>query len=469
MEALSRSERGKMAKIWRSQEYELLDSGRASSDSSGFGTCSDRERDFENDTTRKFDSQSIQSLSPSWRFWTLRIALQTCQRLRRRRHRRPQRRQCLFWTAWVVASIPWVLVFLVYFTAIFLPSYTNWPEHYRVLERRCKNSTQPGRGNPNNEKVFLAASIYDHNGTLLAGRWGNAVAELVQLLGPQNVHLSVYENDPNDAAKASLAKLGSQLNCEFSIGTILQNVQCSQNLLGNVSLVAEHLPLEEIPRITTPNGEKRMKRIAFLSEVRNRALRPLEAATIQFDKLLFINDVIFDPIEAVQLLLSTNVDSNGRTQYGAVCAVDFINAFKFYDTFATRDLEGYEMGMQFFPWFADAGDAATRQDVMAQKDAVRVRSCWGGMTAFEASWFQKPLVDKSTRYKGKPSAAKTPHSPLRFRSEEDPFWEASEVCIFYISCSPLLMDISQVGRYSKRHPFQCFRTPSPRNFFVKQY
>jgi hypothetical protein len=336
-----------------------------------------------------------------------------------------------------------------------------------VLERRCKNSTQPGRGNPNNEKVFIAASIYDHNGTLLAGRWGNTVVELVQLLGPQNVHLSVYENDPNDAARASLAKLGSQLNCEFSIGTILQNVQCSQNLSGNVSLVAEHLPLEEIPRITTPNGEKRMKRIAFLSEVRNRALRPLETATIQFDKLLFINDVMFDPIEAVQLLLSTNVDSNGRTQYGAVCAVDFINAFKFYDTFATRDLEGYEMGMQFFPWFADAGDAATRQDVMAQKDAVRVRSCWGGMTAFEASWFQKPLVDKSTRYKGKPSAAKTPHSPLRFRFEEDPFWEASEVCIIYISCSPLFMDISQVVRYFERHPFQCFRTPSPRNFPVK--
>jgi hypothetical protein len=224
VEALSRSERGKMAKIWRSQEYELLDSGRASSDSSGFGTCSDRERDFENDTTRKFDSQSTQSLSPSWRFWTLQIALQTCQRLRRGRHRRPQRRRCLFWTAWVVASIPWVLVFLVYFTAIFLPSYTNWPEHYRVLERRCKNSTQPGRGNPNNEKVFIAASIYDHNGTVLAGRWGNAVVELVQLLGPQNVHLSVYENDPNDAAKASLAKLGSQLNCEFSIGASLQNV-----------------------------------------------------------------------------------------------------------------------------------------------------------------------------------------------------------------------------------------------------
>jgi len=174
-----------------------------------------------------------------------------------------------------------------------------------------------------------------------------------------------------------------------------------------------------------------MKRIAFLSEVRNRALRPLESSSTQFDKLLFINDVLFDPVEAVQLLLSTNIDAHGRTQYGAVCAVDFINAFKFYDYFATRDLEGYEMGMQFFPWFANVGDAASRQDVMAQKDAVRVRSCWGGMTAFEASWFQKPLVDKSSGKTSKTSVATIPSSPLRFRYEEDPFWEASEVYIFF--------------------------------------
>lgn len=93
-----------------------------------------------------------------------------------------------------------------------------------------------------------------------------------------------------------------------------------------------------------------MKRIAFLAEVRNRALRPLEADPLmRFDKLLFINDVIFDPIDAVQLLFSTNIDASGRAQYGAACAVDFINTFKFYDTFATRDFEGYAMGIPFFP------------------------------------------------------------------------------------------------------------------------
>jgi hypothetical protein len=217
----------------------------------------------------------------------------------------------------------------------------------------------------------------------------------------------------------------------------------SDVLAGNVSLVAEHLPLEDIPRITIPSGERRIKRIAFLAEVRNRALRPLDDPTVRFDKLLFINDVIFDPIEAVQLLFSTNIDAQGRTQYGAACAVDFVNAFKFYDYFATRDFEGYGMGLQFFPWFADAGDAISRKDVMAQKDAVRVRSCWGGMTAFEASWFQKPSVDKMSSGNAKNSVTNMPALPLRFRYEEDPFWEASEVCIF---CPSIRKDVSQVMR-----------------------
>jgi hypothetical protein len=210
----------KMPKIWRSNEYELLGPHRTSSESSQLRSSSDLDRDFDfdfdNDTTQKFESRSISPSYPPPRSWSLRVAIQRLTRLRRGRNPRRRRGQCRYWIAWILASIPWILVFLVYFTAIFVPSYTHGPEHYRILERRCKASKEPGRGNPNNEKVMIAASIYDHDGKLLAGQWGSAVVELVNLLGPENVHLSVYENDPSDAAKASLAKLGGQLKCEFS-------------------------------------------------------------------------------------------------------------------------------------------------------------------------------------------------------------------------------------------------------------
>ena len=106
-------------------------------------------------------------------------------------------------------------------------------------------------------------------------------------------------------------------------------------LTGNVTFVSEHFSLSEIPRVTIPSGEQRTKRITFLAEVRNRALRPLADSTIHFDKLLYVNDIIFNPIDAVQLLFSTNVNAQGLAQYGAACAVDFINPFKFYDRYAT--------------------------------------------------------------------------------------------------------------------------------------
>lgn len=199
--------------------------------------------------------------------------------------------------------------------------------------------------------------------------------------------------------------------------------------------------MDDIRRVTVPNGEKRIKRIAYLAEVRNRALRPLDNAEVKFDKVLFLNDVFFDPVDAAQLLFSTNLDGNGRTNYRAACAVDFINPFKFYDTFGSRDLEGHSMGIPFFPWFPNAGYGDTRQDVIDQTDAVRVRSCWGGMVSYEAKWFQGTEALASTDPNegtawGVATAAghEDPQVPpnssaIRFRFEDRTYWDASECCL----------------------------------------
>lgn len=197
-------------------------------------------------------------------------------------------------------------------------------------------------------------------------------------------------------------------------------------------MISEHLAFEDLPRLRLPSGNDRIKRIAFLAEVRNRALRALTAdEAIPFDKLLFLNDVIFNPTDAVNLLFSTNQES-GRAQYQAACATDFVNAFKFYDRFATRDLEGFESGIPFYPWFTDAGNAISRRDVMNQRDAVRVRSCWGGMVAFEAKWFlDTSLQDSSIEMRNSSNTFDSEIAPLRFRYEEDPFWDASECCLIH--------------------------------------
>jgi hypothetical protein len=205
---------------------------------------------------------------------------------------------------------------------------------------------------------------------------------------------------------------------------------------ANHTIVFEDLDLNTLPHTTLPNGEERLKRIAFLAEVRNRALAPIDDNGVRFDKILFLNDVIFDPIDAIQLLFSTNIDSNGRTNYAGACAVDFINAFKFYDRFATVGYDVELTGIPFFPWFTSAGEATSRNDVLSQTDAVRVRSCWGGMVAYEAMWFQhNASMDRPVALNASATLTTTVDSevirtsPLKFRYATETFWESSECCL----------------------------------------
>ncbi|KAL9598966.1 MAG: hypothetical protein Q9219_004149 [cf. Caloplaca sp. 3 TL-2023] len=306
---------------------------------------------------------------------------------------------------------------LLVLTVAFNPSYTRQPAHYEALKDRVLTSKDNGRGNPGNEKIFIAASIYDQNGKLAGGAWGKALLNLIDLLGNQNVFLSIYENDAGEKAKEALFGLKDRVRCSSEI------------------IFDRHVSLESISSVVLPDGSERTKRIAYLAEIRNRALRPLdEPLEFNYDKLLYLNDVVFDPVEVLQLLFSTNSLETGRSSYSAACAVDFINPFKFYDTFATRDAEGYSMGVPFFPWFSSAGKGISRRDVMEGKDAVRVKSCWGGIVAFDASYFQ---ADRSTQDGNKPSASAVPTNmtdpilPIRFRAESDLDWEASECCLVH--------------------------------------
>ncbi|EEP80205.1 predicted protein [Uncinocarpus reesii 1704] len=292
--------------------------------------------------------------------------------------------------------------------ALLYPSYQTPPKHYHTLKQTIRSrSSQAGRGNPDQEKIFIAANIINED--LIKGAWGDAVLELVDLLGEENVFVSVYENDSGDGTRNALRGFQAKLSCNSSVVT------------------GDHISLSELPEVTMPSGEQRIKRIAYLAEVRNRALRPLDHtykplkgqigfqhANMEFDRILFLNDIFFSAADAVQLLFSTN---NGK--YRAACAIDFVSSVMFYDSFVVRDTNGYGMGLMFFPWFAPTGSAQSRDAVLAEKDAVPARSCWGGMVAFDAEQFQ----EMSTPY--------TPRVTTRFRYEVEPFWEAAECCLIF--------------------------------------
>ncbi|KAJ0417030.1 cryptococcal mannosyltransferase 1-domain-containing protein [Aspergillus carlsbadensis] len=316
-----------------------------------------------------------------------------------------------------------IILALLVLASTFRPSYTWRPAHYTALSQTVANSTTHGRGNPRNEKIFIAASLYDRGGDIAGGQWGQRILTLIDLLGEENVFLSIYENDSGSAGAGALLDFKAQVSCNKSI------------------VIEDKLDWADLHAVTVPGGSKRVKRIEYLAEVRNRALRPLDTddpEKMRFDKLLYLNDIIFDPVDALQLLFSTHADENGLAQYRAACAVDFINPFKFYDTYATRDLQGYGVGLPFFPWFTTAGNGSSRKDVLAGTDAVRVRSCWGGMVAFDARYFQQPKAGPSQDH------------AARFRASHDPFWEASECCLVHADIQDIPVnpeDIEDTGIY----------------------
>jgi len=264
------------------------------------------------------------------------------------------------------------------------------------------------------------------DGDLLMGDWGKNLLELVDLIGKDRVFVSIY-GGPEDA----LRNLSARLPCQHSMAIEDK----------------DPIVLSDLPRITLPSGETRIKRIEQLAEVRNRALKPLQDGILDrtYDRVLFLNDVFFHPVDAARLLWGTNVNKEtGRAEYKAVCGADFITSWKFYDTYATRDLEGYSMGVPIYPWFANEGDAISRKDVLLGKDAVRVKSCWGGIVAFDARYFQadKPTDGKGNNKKStlsppqevsaiQKSQLSTPSLPLKFRSEQETFWDSSECCLIH--------------------------------------
>jgi hypothetical protein len=341
----------------------------------------------------------------------------------------------------VVELLLGLLLALILATFAFRPSYTYLPPSYQALHDAMLMSKASGRGNPRNEKVFVAVSLYDQGGDLAGGVWGQAVLDLIDLLGEENTYLSIYENDSGVESEKALRELEARVPCNKSI------------------VFEEHFDLSTIPSVDLPDGTRRTKRIPYLAAVRNRALEPLDANPhIRYDKLLFMNDVYFDPMDAVQLLFSTNTGPDGLAHYKAACAADFINAFKFYDSFALRDLHGHGVGVPFFPWFTSAGAAESRLDVRNQRDAVRVRSCWGGMVAFDASYFQSPPSAAapptihgsrsglaSKRLPERLEARRTPKTgPIRFRAGSDFYWESSECCLIHADIQDNFTDVETI-------------------------
>ena len=137
------------------------------------------------------------------------------------------------------------------------------------------------------ERIYIA-SIHWNNEAVLRSKWNEAVVNTVQILGPENSYVSVYESGSWDDSKGALRVLNATLETLGVQRSIKLDESTHQDEIAQVPGPAGW--------IDTPRGKKELRRIPYLSKLRNISLKPLAdlaSQGIKFDKILFLNDVVF--------------------------------------------------------------------------------------------------------------------------------------------------------------------------------
>lgn len=161
---------------------------------------------------------------------------------------------------------------------------------------------------------------------------------------------------------------------------------------------------DDQPKFTTDS----IRRIVTLANVRNQALAPLfdntnGSSSSSYDRIVYLNDIVFRLEDVVNLL-----DTNGG-DFDAACGLDFFG--RFYDVFATREIDGRWVGSGDYPYFVDE----TSQKLLRQGQPVPVYSCWNGMAAFAT----EPFIKHHLQFRA--ILPKEPEPPV----------EASECCLIF--------------------------------------
>ena len=245
------------------------------------------------------------------------------------------------------------------------------------------------------QKIYIAATHWN-SAEVLRSHWNAAVLDLVNTLGPENVYVSIIESGSWDDSKAALRELDialGELNVPRTV--ILDPTTHADEIRKGPPLIQNGGGWIHTPR---SGAGKEMRRIPYLARLRNLTLKPFwsvnneyhQSTNTTFDKILFLNDVVFKTSDALTLLVT-----HGGS-YSAACALDFKTAPVYYDTFALRDRNGDPTVSMTFPYFRDA---ASRKGMLLGM-ATEVQSCWNGMVLMDAGAFYASSGSGSVSFRG---------------------------------------------------------------------
>jgi hypothetical protein len=155
---------------------------------------------------------------------------------------------------------------------------------HRIFLSSLDSSLSPQSGR---QRIFVASTHWN-NEAIIRSHWNAAILELVQEIGVENIYISIYESGSWDDSKGALRELDLELERLGVSKTVI---------LDETTHVDE---IEKPPAasgwIDTPRGKKELRRIPYLSRLRNLSLKPLHdlaKSGTKFDYVLFLNDVVF--------------------------------------------------------------------------------------------------------------------------------------------------------------------------------
>lgn len=284
---------------------------------------------------------------------------------------------------------------------VFLHTRSSSADVEQDLQLQSSNLSFSSEASRNIGRVFIASLLRNNEDILKAG-WSQAIVNLTQELGPDNVWVSIHESGSHDGTKRELQSLDARLT-QLGAGHKISMADVEEDM--------QNMMPKDGPGWINVHGKHMLRRIPWLAELRNKNIEDLKELTdknILFDRILFLNDIIFTSDDALELLRTRD------GQYAAACGFDYKRPWPtitFYDQFATRDSNGQELTALQHPYFAD-GES---RDALVRGSVVPVRSCWSGIAAFDATPFQDF------------------RQPLRFRAINDSlakyYVEASECCL----------------------------------------
>jgi hypothetical protein len=260
---------------------------------------------------------------------------------------------------------------------------------------------------PSYRTVFIAA-LHTDTAPLLHHSWSDSLVSLVDRLGHDNVHISLVEAGSHDATRLELRQLTNRLD-RLGVPNTVHLGPTGWQLADQTRdkpAVGEHRP----GWVWHHNDTKAdMRRIPHLAWGRNQAMEPLMALAAKgklFNRVLWIDDVVFKAQDAIDVLNTRN------GEYAAACSIDAGDAVRLQDTSALRDDKGQPPVSSFWPWFL----SPTVLSAVKSGLPIRVYSCWNGLVAFQSAPFYAD-------------------PPLRFRSVSDDLAhrrvEASERCLIH--------------------------------------